>query len=56
MSIVWVEPLTTTKHMDYPYDQSKLRTGGLLGRHALGMLGRTLTRDLAMVNNVRRGS
>ena len=38
-----VEPVATSKHMDNSYSHTKGNcTEGLLGRHAIGMLGRTL--------------
>ena len=54
--IDWVEPLTTTKHMDYPYSphQRKFCTEGLLGRHALGVLGRTLVWPICAISNIPR--
>ena len=44
MGMVWVEPVATTKFLGYPHSrhQREFCTEGLLGRHALGMLGRTL--------------
>ena len=39
-----MEPVATTKLLGYPHSphQREFCTEGLLGRHALGMLGRTL--------------
>ena len=41
---MWVEPVATSKLWDYPHPphQWEFCTKSLLGRHALGMLGRTL--------------
>ena len=41
---MWVEPVATTKLLGYPHSphQREFCTEGLLGRHALGMLGRAL--------------
>ena len=40
----WVKPVSTSKHLCCPHSplQREFCTEGLLGRHALGMLGRTL--------------
>ena len=42
--MVWVEPVATTKLLGYPHypHQREFCTEGLLGRHALGMLEKTL--------------
>ena len=40
---MWVEPVATTKFLGYLHSpQREFYAEGLLGRHALGMLGRTL--------------
>ena len=41
---MWVEPVATTKLLGYPHSphQREFCTEGLFGRHALGMLGKTL--------------
>ena len=40
--IIWVEPVAISKHMDLSPHQREFCAEGLLGRHALGMLEKTL--------------
>ena len=41
---LWMKTVATSKLLESPYShiKGKFRTEGLLGRYALGMLGRTL--------------
>ena len=47
--MVWVEPVTTTKLLGYPHSR-EFCAEGLLGRHALGVLGRTLYKVMYLVH------